>query len=253
MKPIRVSLIAILALVLCACRHRSVPAPVPTVSSPGGYFDLEPGWRLRVITPILQSGKFRLRDVPSGASGNTLTLKTDGEFLGYETAYYSVNKRRGSGVRVSFPTAREMRDGQLTEKAQPLVSLFQMPRGIRHVRLVQLQRSSDRSYDMAVVGARHETALADLTAVVKSAPDEQCVASRERYCAWVPSGIAVRPEKEADHRQPGRMGAGALTRLAKPGGQPGFGVPQDFENCLAVSRGKPVIRLAVHFPNQHIR
>lgn len=122
-----------LASLLNGCAARHAPVPVAAVQPIGpSYIDLEPGWRLRVVTPILKSGGYRLQTTGETSGGNTVTLSVGDDFLGYETAYYAVEARHG----VEFVSAETTRDGHTTPQPRPVAHLFQLPRGVRHVRLM---------------------------------------------------------------------------------------------------------------------
>ena len=49
----------VLLLAGCAAHRLQVAAPAAPGPIEPGYIDLEPGWRLRVVTPILESGGYR--------------------------------------------------------------------------------------------------------------------------------------------------------------------------------------------------
>jgi len=134
----------------CSVRTARVAGPTAEVTGPRYYIDLEPGWRLRVVTPILKDGGY--------------VVKTQGEtvepgFLGYEVS-------------------------------------FQLPAGSRYARLIYLLRASGADHEMAVVAARRREALDPFTAAVRADP-EACRAGRSAWCAWIPNGIAVTPERPA--------------------------------------------------------
>jgi len=78
----------------CSVRTARVAGATAEVTGPRYYIDLEPGWRLRVVTPILKDGGY--------------VVKTQGEtvepgFLGYEVSFYDVRAR---GVARPRCTAR---------------------------------------------------------------------------------------------------------------------------------------------------
>lgn len=173
----------------CANRHERVPAAAAVTPATSSYIDLEPGWRLRVVTPLLKSGGYRLRHADQEVNGNTVTLSAGDDFLGYEVAYYAVGAR---GVK--FVSAEVSKGGQTTPQPAPLVRLFAMPRGVRHVRLIYLLRASDADHDMAVAAAQDMSALEALTRRVLGNPAEFCKGGRDAACAWIPAGIAVVPE-----------------------------------------------------------
>lgn len=189
--------IATLILFLAGCAPRTAPpSPAPAATSPLGpsYIDLQPGWRLRVVTPLLRSGGYRLRTGAESTEGNTVTLSAGDEFLGYETSYYAVRQRRGGGVRVNFDMAEVTKGGETSRQARPLERLFQIPRGAKHVRLIYLQRVSEADHEMAVVAADRPETLDALTAQVRATPEEACGSGRRAHCSWIPAGISVLPE-----------------------------------------------------------
>lgn len=186
----------VLACVLTACAPRRVQVPAPAATEPN-YIDLQPGWRLRVVTPILRSGGYRLQPLDQQAVGNTIAVSTGTDFLGYETAYYGV-RARGRGVRVEFNSAEISQDGKTALQPQPVAHLFQLPRNARYVRLIYLLRTSQADHDMAVVATGEMDALATLTSEVQADPSSGCRTDSARFCSWIPAGIAVRPEIRKD-------------------------------------------------------
>ena len=185
---------SLLSFVSCAKRTVSVKTPAPPDLAEN-FIDLAPGWRVRVITPITRSGATRVAVKAESAEGNTITLRTDNDFLGYETAYYNVSPR-GRGVGIRFASAERMVDGKSSVSDRPLVPLFTMPGRIRHVRLLYLIRQSSSDHDMAVLGANSLPHLEELTNAVRADP-AACVETRDRYCSWPPAGIAIRAEVQS--------------------------------------------------------
>lgn len=178
-----------LCLATLACRTARLPTvaatPKPAV---GTFIDLEPGWRLRVITPLVAGVGYVLKTAPVEEQGNTITLKTGADFLGYETAYYDVRE----GLDVRFANAQVTREGKSTPQPKPTHPLFRMGHGMKHMRLVFLERGSATTHDMAVLTAKAPATLDELTVRLQSSPSSGC----QRGCEWVPAGIAVRPEMQ---------------------------------------------------------
>jgi hypothetical protein len=173
----------------CAA-HRATPEP-PTLED-AAYIDLKPGWRLRVVTPILKSGGYQLpRSIPETSGGSMAVSAPD--FIGFETAYYSVSNPDDGGVRIEFLSATITKGEDLSPHLRPLVPLFGLPAGIRFVRLIYLTRSSQRDHDMAVVASDQQYRLDAFTSEVQSDPGT-CEARSGLFCTWVPAGLAVRPE-----------------------------------------------------------
>jgi hypothetical protein len=184
-----ISLVLACVLTGCAASHPRVPVATLQPVSPG-YIDLEPGWRLRVVTPILKSGGYRLSFTDETTSGNTITLSAGDDFLGYEVAYYAVKARHG----LEFVSAETTRDGRTTPQLHPVAHLFRLPRGVRHVRLIYLVRASQADHDMAVAAAKEIDALDAVTRRVLANPMDACRVGDGAFCAWIPVGIAVVPQ-----------------------------------------------------------
>jgi hypothetical protein len=179
------------ACLLAGCAAGKPPAPLAAIQPIGpSYIDLQPGWRLRVVTPILKSGGYRLRPTGQTADGNNISLSVGDDFVGYEVAYYAVKARNG----VAFVSAEITRDGRTVPQPRPVAQLFQLPRGARHVRLIYLVRASQADHDMAVAAAKDMQALEALTRRVQADPVDACHDGQGAFCAWISSGIAVVPQ-----------------------------------------------------------
>src|ERR1035441_5502127 len=142
--PKRAVLLAVFsALMLIGC-HRSKPTAAPHAHTDLSYIDLQPGWRIKVVVPIIESGGFKVRTEELRNSDGTVSMQTDRGFLGYETDYYRVNRRGNGRPFVSFESA-EFTDtnGKKTRKPKPVLSLFEFPENIGYVRLLFLTRVSE--------------------------------------------------------------------------------------------------------------
>src|SRR3954469_17476375 len=140
------------ALVFASC---SKPKPLVATPSPvnnSEYIDLQPGWRLRVVTPLGKAGDYKLKFREVAESGNQVTLSVD-DFGGYETSYYAVDPRN-DGVRVRFSSAEVTRDGSTSPVTKTVVPLFTAAARNRYVRLVYLTRVSNADHNMAVVACQ---------------------------------------------------------------------------------------------------
>jgi len=163
------------------------------------YIDLEPGWRVRVVTPILKSGKFKIQTDQVHAGEETGSLTVGSDFVGYEIDYYDVvSTQNGNGVVVRFGSAEIMSNGKSSTQPQPRVLLFDFSESFRHVRLLFLTRVSQTDHDQAILGSFTLRDLDVLRRKVESSPAENCKIQPEGICAWVPGGIAVQPEKKTN-------------------------------------------------------
>lgn len=197
-RPLRAAVV-FLALVIfagCAARKPHSAGLPPAQPASLDYVDLQPGWRLEVITPLLKSGGFQLHTtVVPGQQGN-MNLVAGPDFIGYESSYYDIRMRKAAEIRIDFRAAQLHKDGKVLRQPRPLVQLFQVPEGTRFVRLMYLLRLSSADHDMAVVSGKTLGELEALTNAVRADPVHGCAAPA---CFWIPAGIAVHryePDKD---------------------------------------------------------
>jgi hypothetical protein len=161
-----------------------------------GYIDLQPEWRVRVVTPILTSGTYKMQTKGVGAGSDTVVLKTDNDFVGYEIDYHTVNAQDKEGIIVRFGSAEVRKNGRKSNQVQPLVPLFDLPESIHYVRLLFLTRVSPSEHNEAILGASSLPNLDLLTRTMESSPADNCKIQPEGSCSWVPEGISVQAEKK---------------------------------------------------------
>jgi len=178
----------------CAERNFHASASPEANAIEPGYLDLQVGWRLVVVMPILKSGGYRLPSWREQGAENLDHLSAGPDFVGYETDYYAVTSN-GAGVYMEFRSAEVMKDGKKGRKTAPQLALFELPPSIRYVRLIYLVRVSQADHNMAVVAAEDPDTLANMTRLVQTHPDDGCKEELHSFCSWVPTGIAVRPEE----------------------------------------------------------
>lgn len=197
MKAASIILLCGLSVLLLACASRQPLQPVATVapSAHDGFLDLQSGWRLRVIIPVLRSGGYMVETKPAGENGGTLTLSSGGDVIGFETAYYAVEPRRGGGIRIKFTSAEMTAEGTARKLVRSRAPLFRVARGQRYVRLLYLTRASVSDHNMAILAAPDSDRVRAQTAQVRIGPDKACQAQSRLACNWVPVGIAVRAER----------------------------------------------------------
>lgn len=194
--------LAIITIVSGCTRHRT--------QEPGGifnnrsYIDLQAGWRVRVVVPVLKSGKFKVQTQPVRTIVGSVQLKTTDDFQGYETDFYAVRSTGRSGISIQF-TLAEVTDinGKRKAMPQPSVPLFVFPQGIQYVRLLFLTRVSQAEHNEAIIGTSSLTVLEELTNQLAKSPDDQCKNSAEEVCSWVPEGISIQPEKKPSEKGKG--------------------------------------------------
>jgi hypothetical protein len=163
--------------------------------------DLQPGWRIRTVTPLLKSGKYVPEFKTNESANGVVELSSSDDLIGYKTSYYSVVSGKGGGVALIFASAENFFGGKASPQPQPRVHLLEFPPDARFVRIVFLTRVSSSDHNQAVLGA---TSMADLDAFtehVEADPTANCKSEGESKCVWVPEGIAVRAEKrDSAHR-----------------------------------------------------
>jgi hypothetical protein len=178
------------------CSHSTVHVPAPSniSATDNSYMDLQPGWRLRIVVPLLKSGEFHVSGTAEQIDGNTITLHA-ADLVGYETSYYAIKGKKNSGVRLEFASAEMTRNGNtLPEPSSPTLP-FQLPRRNEHIRLIYLVRVSQADHNMAIVASKRLAALDSFTNRLQESQNI-CNVNGEVFCSWVPAGIAVRPEQQ---------------------------------------------------------
>lgn len=181
--------------VTVGCASHKVPVNVPMPSIRHGYVNLHAGWRIRFVAPVLKNGKstFQLQTV--ARHGNAIRLKAPKDFVGYEVALYSVKARRGGGVVIRFRSAVIRSGKKVTKEDHPLVPLFNLPAGMRYVRLIFLTQVSAHDHDQGILAATSLRQLNALTRRVESDPEESCKRYAQRLCSWVSKGMTAQPQR----------------------------------------------------------
>ena len=192
-------LVIVLAFSACVRHKTLVRSPAGGVSpDTAAFIDLQPDWRVRVVMPLTKSGTYlvnptREQKAAAASGGLDMTLSANRDFIGYQTSFYSVQSRVGTGVRIRFVSAEDTKKGVTVPQARPRLMLFALPRRAKYVRLVYLARASRADHDMAIVAASARDLLESFTRNVQANP-RTCVNSEHTFCSWVPAGIAVQPE-----------------------------------------------------------
>jgi hypothetical protein len=198
-------IVAVTLNVSCVRPRAPIPNP-PANHSSSEWIDLQPGWRVRVITPVLASGGYVVKTTPmqeQGADASASTRPSPGgttviavsantNLMGYEISLYRVKPRRGGGVRVVFDSAEIHKKEQLTRSRRPIEPLFQFAKSARCVRILHLSRGT-HDHNAAILGADSRETLEVLTRQVESDPAE-CRLGQDALCSWIPPGIAAIPE-----------------------------------------------------------
>jgi hypothetical protein len=155
--------------------------------------DLEAGWRLRIVVPLLNSTGSRVETGAQQSQGNTIVLSSP-NLIGYEVSYYAIERRRSGKVRLKFASAEMTKNGKtVVEPDAPTLS-FSLPNGTKFVRLIYLVRVSQSDHNMAITASKSKAALIAFTKELKENP-RACESQGQVFCSWVPAGVAVRPEQ----------------------------------------------------------
>jgi len=198
----------VIALIICGCARPRVSSPsAPARVATPDWIDLQPHWRVRVVTPVLASGGYLVKTEPpqaAGAEGDhagrgtprdavpEITLSAPG-LIGYEVSFYRVSPRQGGGVRVAFDSAEVHRHESVLRSRRPIQPLFTLPSEARWVRILHLARGR-QEYDSAILAAARRDTLESLTRQVEADP-AACKSVPDGYCVWIPAGIAAIPEE----------------------------------------------------------
>jgi len=191
----RAFFLAVLCLISVGC-YKASPRWPRSGFTDRSYVDLQPGWRIKVVAPILSSGGFKVRTEEVHNSDGTVSLRTEKGFQGYETDYYHVSSPEDGRPTVTFDTAEFVgTNGKKARKPKPVFPLFEFTGNIKYVRLLFLTRVAENEHDGAVLASSSLADLDTLTSLVESNPSTNCKAQPDGLCSWIPEGIAVQPEK----------------------------------------------------------
>jgi hypothetical protein len=192
-----------LVVALGGCSGRNASKVSRTSTPPQNnseYVDPQSGWRIRVVTPILKSGKFIVETQPVQSEGDAINVKASDDFVGYEITYYSVTPRVG-GVLIRFASSEIIEDGKSVKQTRPLLPLFDLPPNMGFVRLLFLRQVSRADHSQGILAAPSLEQLAELTRIVEAKPEEGCRTNAETFCSWVPPGITAQAEKRDPRRR----------------------------------------------------
>lgn len=183
---------------LAACSMKEVRAPLaPDINpAPPDYEDLQAGYTLRIVRPLLKSGGTSPSLKSKQAAGTTVSLSAS-DLLGYQTICYSIAGKRGGRVQLKFASAELTKDGFASSIREPPLP-FALPRKAEYIRLIYLQRLSQSDHNMAIVASTRMDDLNRLTMQVRKDPGA-CITTHYVSCSWVPPGVAVRPEQTDRH------------------------------------------------------
>jgi len=184
--------LALAASLGCTTR---VPSTEPPPLIDRSYVDLQPGWRIRTVSPILKAGASRLEIKETKTLDGGVAYSAGDDLLGYETTFYAVTRGKDLGVNIAFISSEITISGKNSNQSHPRLSLFEFPAWTRYVRLVFLTRVSSADHNQAVLGASTMAGLETLTQQVEADPVSACHSQEETYCVWVLPGSAVRPER----------------------------------------------------------
>ena len=180
---------------LCACSAHK-PQPPPHFFVDQRYIDLQPGWRIKVVTPIVKGGGYGVQTEEVKASEGSVEMRTTADFIGYEVDYYAVESA-DDRIAIRFLSAETRTNGgNAKRRTAPLVPLFTLPADTRNIRLLFLTRVSPSEHNAAVLSANSSEALNKLTNLVEESPAQNCGNQGDAICSWIPEGISVQAEKK---------------------------------------------------------
>lgn len=197
--PASILLVSLFLVSLLFVTAACSPKRISSIASPAlpandkSYEDLVPGGRIRIIVPlgnkvdVIQQGS---TDVVSGRAEITVQ-----GVVGFRTVYYRVVGTQKKKVKLEFESSYTSRDGTTVQDPERPELPFKLPSGSKHVRLVYMVRLSSADHNMAILASKY---IGDLNAFTARFQDDPTVCDQrgEVQCAWVPAGVAVRPEPQ---------------------------------------------------------
>ena len=175
-------------------RQKFSPAAAPGSLVPvRSFLDLQPGWRLSLVTPLRRDsatdswryGQPNIKTETTNGLNVTISVNPDSQF-GFERTVYAVLPK-GLAWQESVRTL----EGKEERSLEPILKLFPQPARTQTLRLLFLTRASDLNYNTALLSAPNPGAMEAFTAAVRANPEQAC----RQNCIWIPPGVAARPEK----------------------------------------------------------
>lgn len=175
-----------------------MPAAAPgSLVSLRTFIDLQPGWRLSLVTPMRRDsaaepwryGQPTIKTETTNGLNVTISVDPKSQF-GFERTYYVV-KAKGLAWQESMRNL----EGKEARALAPILKLFPNPARTQRLRLLFLTRASDLNYNTALLSAPNPTAMEAFTVAVRANPDQACQPGKAQTCICIPPGVAARPEK----------------------------------------------------------
>jgi hypothetical protein len=157
-----------------------------------GIVDLLPGYRLKLVSPILREGApaepsaLTAGSVTGSDSNLSVSLKSSPDFLGYEVSWYEV-QRTGALV---FDTAESHLGQQVIPGRTPRINYFSFPATAAHYRLFYLTRVSQADHNAALLAAPTPAELIRQTAAFTGDPTA-CDKAPRQTCITLPKDVGL--------------------------------------------------------------
>jgi len=212
--------------------HRLLHASVGT----DGYTDLQPGFRLRVVSPVFREGApsdataLQTETAPStDGAGLTVTVQASDDLIGYEIAWYAVNPLTGRhGARIVPEYADFHNDGEVERTTAPRANPFVFGPESAHFRLLHMTRLSESDRDFLLLAAATPEELAERTEVLKENADACEGMAPAGVCRVIARGVAILPCVRVvvnGREEAAPLGASLGTVLEQPGARRPLAVP----------------------------
>jgi hypothetical protein len=161
-----------------------------------GAVTLEPGFRLKVVAPLLKPGYSEIKTAlaPNSKPGQ-LNVNVEG-LDGFETSYYDVRPRSGGGVEFALTSVEQNRMAKITKPAAPTAFQFDIAPGIQHFRLLFLRRLSIADRDISLLGGSSWGVLLSSAQRFDTVPGSvsECATTPGLQCVAVTAKTAILSE-----------------------------------------------------------
>jgi hypothetical protein len=161
-----------------------------------GAVTLEPGFRLKVVAPLLKSGYSEIKTAlaPNSKPGQ-LEVNVEG-LEGFETSYYDIRPRSGGGVEFALASVEQNRIGKITNPLAPAAFQFDIAPGISHFRLLFLRRLSIADRDISLLGGESWSVLLSSAQRFDTVPGSvsECTTTPGLQCVAVTAKTAILSE-----------------------------------------------------------
>ena len=161
----------------------------------GSQVDIGPRTRLEVVSPVFREGTpstvsaSEPVETTGNGSGLTVTVRASANLIGFETAWYGVQRHAGHAGLAIVPLRAERNvQGKVEKLTGPATNVFSFPADAAFYRL--FYKADQTEFTALAVAARTEGELEGRTKMIEAGP-ASCKKLNDEWCFAIPKGVGV--------------------------------------------------------------